>query len=83
MAYMYMCASLGAQDLVSLAATNAPQHDVSDLARARFASSSRCSAVAADLRSMIDLAAQYAIASMYCEHGTGQNVRFISRNLGC
>ena len=82
MAYMYMCASVGAQDLVSLAATNAPQHDVSDLARGIFASSSRCSAVA-DLRSMIDLAAQYAIASMYCEHGTGQNVRFISRNLGC
>ena len=82
MAYMYMCASLGAQDLVSLAATNAPQHDVSDLARA---SSSRC--CGRDLRimimSMIDLAAQYAIASMYCEHGTGQNVRFISRNLGC
>ena len=40
-------------------------------------------AAVADLRSMIDLAAQYAIASMYCEHGTGQNVRFISRNLGC
>ena len=80
MAYIYMCASVVAQDLVSLAATNAPQHDVSDLAR--FASSSRCSAVA-DLRSMIDLAAQYAIASMYCEHGTGQNVRFISHNHGC
>jgi hypothetical protein len=28
---MYMCTSLIAQDLVSLAATNAPQHDVSDL----------------------------------------------------
>ena len=36
MAYMYMCASLIAQELVSLAATNAPQHDVSDLARTRF-----------------------------------------------
>ena len=34
MAYMYMCAILIAQDLVSLAAINAPQHDVSDLARA-------------------------------------------------
>ena len=30
-----------------------------------------------------DEAAQYVIASMYCEHGTGQNVRFISRNRGC
>ena len=36
MAYMYMCAILIAQDLVSLAAINAPQHDVSDLARTRF-----------------------------------------------
>ena len=81
MAYMYMCAGMIAQELVSLAAINAPQHDVSDLARARFASSSRC--CGRDLRSMIDLAAQYAIASMYCEHGTGQNVRFISHNPGC
>jgi hypothetical protein len=82
MAYMYMCASLGAQDLVSLAATNAPQHDVSDLARTVFASSSRCCR-AVTRAACIDLAAQYAIAIMYCEHGTGQNVRFISRNRGC
>ena len=83
MAYMYMCASLVAQDLVSLAATNAPQHDVSDLARTRFRIVVAVLGRGADLRSMIDLAAQYAIASMYCEHGTGQNVRFISRNPGC
>jgi hypothetical protein len=82
MAYMYMCASLGAQDLVSLAATNAPQHDVSDLARA-LSSHRRRGAAAVTRAACIDLAAQYAIASMYCEHGTGQNVRFISRNRGC
>ena len=36
MVYMYMCARLIAQELVSLAAINAPQHAVSDLARAFF-----------------------------------------------